>query len=223
MPATKRILRHKAEQAGVTLVLGTEVIGFEKADGAYRIIARHQSQTDHYTADILVNATYAYTNNLLKLLGLHDDMTEYELQKTEVVTVHSEERLPALTVMDGKFVSIMPLANTPHTYLVYDVDHSVVSRENGFFLDTAKTHPSNFAKMVEHGKKYFPFMEKLQFVKSNYGFRPIPLQAVGDSRQTRLLAHQRHQDIYTICEGKFISAPLIADELVQLMKKNNTL
>lgn len=219
----RKLLKKEANRLGINIVTNSEVTGFLKKDNVYEIITGNKSKTKKYTADIILNATYAHTNSILKILGLEQDMTEYELQKTEVVVVKSSKKLPALTVMDGNFISLMPLAGTKNKYLVYDVTHSVVHRKNGFFLGTKKTHPTNFGKMVKHGKKYFPFMDQLEFIKSNYGFRPIPLDITGDSRKTRLVQHQKHQNIYSIFEGKFISAPLIAGELVKLMKKNKTI
>lgn len=219
----KRVLKAEAKKLGVEIVCNAEVHNCQVLVDKYQISAKQSSKTKRYLADAIVNATYAYTNNLLKILNLECDMTRYELQKTEVITAKSKKELPALTVSDGDFISIMPLAGTKKTYLIYDVKHSVVEKKEGFFLDASRDHPTNFDKMVEHGKKYFPFMDRLKFVKSNYGFRPIPPESVDACRKTRLIAHSKHAHIYSILEGKFISAPLIAEELVAIMRKNKSL
>jgi len=222
--ALKRLFKKKLRESGVKILTNTEVIGFRKQKDKYllRTVNISGIENEHET-DIILNATYAYANNLMKIFGVKQDMTEYELQKTEIVVVRSKSELPALTVMDGNFISLMPLAGTKEKYLIYDVTHSVINRKKGYYLNDKIHHPTNFEKMMEHGRKYFPFMDQLKFVKSNHGFRPIPLNIANDSRKTRILRHDRHPNIYSICEGKFISAPLIAEELIALMRKNKTL
>ena len=174
----------------------------------------------------VVKTTYAYSNNILKILDLEEDMTPYYLQTTEILVMKSKIPIPALTVMDGKFISVMPLASADkkeNTVLVYDVINSVVNQEKGYFFDDTKKYPSNINKIIEHGKKYFPFMGELKFVKSTWGSRPIPVDSFGDSRATRIISHRKHQGIYSILEGKFISAPLMAEELIDTMIKEKTI
>ena len=75
--------------------------------------------------------------------------------------------------------------------------------------------PSNWGKMVEHGLKFFPFMKEFKFIKSLRGTRPIPLSESKDDRSTKIIDYPYMHGLYSIQEGKFISAPLIADKLVK--------
>jgi len=219
------LLKKEAGELGVKIINNSEVVDLKKLDSGYKIISRELTGLKEYRADIILNATYAYTNNILKILGLEEDMAKYELQKTEVVLVKSKKNLPALTVMDGNFISIMPLANAEkqNLFLIYDANYSVVDREDGYFLDDTKKYSTNFKKMIKHGEKYFPFMKELKYVKSLYGFRPIPKEIIDASRKTRIVSHKKSPGIYSIFEGKFISAPLIAEKLAKLMKKDGIL
>jgi hypothetical protein len=216
------LLEQEALGKEVKIVKGSEVTGSNVlSDGMYRIIAREDGRSADYHADIIINSTYAYANNILKLLGLEEDITRYKLQTTEVVVVKSPKLLPALTVMDGKFISVMPYADFVHQniFLIYDVMYSIAHEEEGYFYDASKTYPSNWKKMIDHGSQYFPFMHELEYLSSLWGSRPIPIDSKGDSRQTRLISHKSALGIYSILEGKFISAPIIAQKLAHLVRE----
>ncbi len=224
----KILLERESFELGVEIHTQSRVVGFEERKSRYNIISHDVScegslgKDKRYETDIVVNATYAYTNNILKILGLEKDMTRYFLQHTEVVIARSREKIPALTVMDGPFVSLLPIMGEKDTglYVVYDVVNSVLDREEGYFLDDTKRNVTNWNKMVEHGEEYFPFFGKLEYIKSLYGSRPIPVHVVGDSRHTRIKAHHEFPGIYSLFEGKFISAPLMAQRLVNKIKED---
>jgi glycine/D-amino acid oxidase-like deaminating enzyme len=212
------LLESEIADLGIAVRTGSEAIAACTLGNRFRITVRQGREQAHYEADIVVNATYAYVNNVLKMLGLEDEMTEYTLQYTEVPIAKSDKEIPALTVMDGEFVSVMPYGRNPNYVLVYDVVHSVVHRENGYLFDDGREYPTNWAKMIDHGEKYYPFIRNLVYVGSLWGARPIPHNVTRDSRKTRVVAHAKCPGVYSIFEGKLISAPLIADRLVGQMK-----
>lgn len=220
----KRLMEKEAFLNGVKIITGSEVIGLEEGKKGYKIISREKrDKKKEYDGQIIINATYAYSNNILKSLGLEEDMTRYLLQITEVVIARSKAEIPALTVMDGPFVTLLPFTDggvNGRLFLVYDVVNSIVSQEEGYFLDDSKRHDSNWVKIVEHGEKYFPFFRDLEYIASLYGSRPIPINVLGDSRKTRIIAHRKKPGIYSILEGKLISAPLIAKRLVEKIKED---
>jgi len=164
-------------------------------------------------ADAIVNATYALTNNVQRMFGIKN-LCDYKLQTTEVPVVRCMKNIPQLTVMNGRFVTIFPYAGYKDLYLFYDVIHSVVCEQTGKIYVEPETLTSNWELMKEHAKMYFPFMNSLEYVKSNWGTRPIPVNIVNDSRITRFKRHNEHTCFYSIMEGKFISAPIVAKQLV---------
>lgn len=213
---TQALLKEIKEK-NIKIVLNSEVIDFYASDHDYTIITTKCT----YKTDFIVNATYASSNNILKILGLEEDMTEYYLQNTEVIVVKSPVPLPCMTIMDGKFFSIMEYANeTPNMYLLYDVVNSVISKEIGYFYHRQKFE-SNFDKIIAHGSEYFPFFKDLEYVESWYGSRPIPLQITDDARTTRIKMHKKYPQIFSILEGKFISAPLIAARIARIILENS--
>ena len=58
--------------------------GFELAlfsplsDGTYRLNGQKLNQILY--ADAIINATYAYSNNILKILNLKEDFSDYKIQ-----------------------------------------------------------------------------------------------------------------------------------------------
>lgn len=216
-----KILEKEALGLGVKIEKETKLKGLKKKADNYIVLGQKGNEIKRYDANIILNATYAYINNTMKLLGLEEDIINYRLQKTEVVVAKTEKKFPALTIMDGKFISFMPFAgmHNENMVLMYDVENSVLEEKEEFFLDDTKKYKSNFKKMVEKGEKYFPFMKGFEYQDSLFGFRPIPIDATGDSRKTRILSHKSATGIYSICEGKFISAPLIAERLIKKIQE----
>lgn len=219
----KRIFEIEFKDRKINVVKNSKVESLRNNYQTYELTCKEGDYNKKYSADIVVNATYAYSNNLLKIMGLEEEMTEYILQKTEIPVVKSKKDIPAMTVMDGEFVSIMPLASEKNIFLLYDVINSVIRREQGFLLNEEEEKETKFKYIIERGRKYFPFVDDLQYVKSVYGYRPIPVKSEGDSRKTRIKTHNRYPGIYSILEGKFISAPLTAEKITLLMKEQGVI
>jgi hypothetical protein len=220
----KRLLEKEALEEGVEIHTEAEVVGSEEDRGEYKVISLERGELKEYKANLILNSTYANTNKTLKALNLEEDMIKYYLQNTEVVLARNKKTIPALTIVDGPFVTLLPFIKGEDSklFLVYDVLNSILKQKEGFFLeDSIKS--TNWTKMVNHGDKYFPFFRDLEYICSLYGSRPIPVEVVDDSRQTRIKAHKKFSGIYSILEGKFISAPLIAEELVKKMRSDGVI
>lgn len=215
----KEVLLAECENVGIRCHFNTEVkSGQKNSSGVFEIDVECQDTNWVLHADIVINATYAYTNNVLKSFGINEGLTKYRLQHTEVVAVGVKFALPALTVMDGPFVTIQPNAGIDNVVLVYDVNNSVLSEIEGYTIDEKPQLASNFEKMVEHGLEYYPFMRELKFLQSLRGTRPIPVVETNDSRSTKIVEYPGMSGLYSIQEGKFISATLVADKLVNKVR-----
>jgi len=134
-----------------------------------------------------------------------------------MIVVESDTPLPSVTIMDGPFVSIMKYAGTKNLYLLYDVKNSTLHEEENYFVKDIELK-SNFNKIIKHFQKYFPFAKDLKYIESWRGHRPIPIEITDDARNTQITSHKKYPGIYSIQEGKFISATLIADQIVSLLK-----
>jgi len=167
--------------------------------------------------DLIINCTYTYTNNVQKAFFVLDDLTPYKFESTEIAVVESDIKIPALTVMDGPFITILPYAGKENHYLVYDKEHSVIKQEIGILYNPPKGASTNWEKMLKKGLKYYPFFKDLKYKYSIYGSRPISLKTKNDGRATKIIKHNYPIDFYSILEGKFVSAPLIAKQLMKLI------
>ena len=218
-----KLLKEEAEKLNIEILKKSLLIGSKRlANGKYELSYNNLGKQKTLVTDIIINATYAYSNNILKILGLKKYMTKYLLQTTEVVVAKSKIPIPALTIMDGKFISLMPLAgkDNENLLLIYDVLHSVTNETLGYFYDDSKKYESNFSKMISYAEIYYPFIRELKYVKSLWGSRPIPYESAGDQRTTRIVSYKEAPGIYSILEGKFISAPLIAIKLLKKIKQD---
>jgi len=173
--------------------------------------------------DLIINCTYTYTNNVQKAFSVFDDLTPYKFESTEIAVVESNVKIPPLTIMDGPFITILPYAGKENHYLVYDKEHSVIEQEIGIEYHPPKIEKTNWNKMLKKGLKYHPFFKDLKYKYSIYGSRPISLKTKNDGRATKIIKHDYPIDFYSILEGKFISAPLIAKELIKLLNGKSAL
>jgi glycine/D-amino acid oxidase-like deaminating enzyme len=211
----RQTLTAECAARGVTVLTGTKVLGVEPHGSTHRVTVARGRERRQLKADVVINATYAHSNHILRAASLRDEATEYEFHTTEVVVARLPGgAAPALTVMDGPFASVMPMAGTTDLYLIYDVVHSVQQRRVGWLYRSPRDVTSHWRQMVEHGAQYFPFMRSLEYVQSLWGARPIPCGDRRGSRATRVVEHTAAPGFFSILEGKFISAPLIAGRLV---------
>lgn len=163
--------------------------------------------------DFIINTTYSNINNILKIFNNKKVPVNYKHQIAEVAVFKSKIKFPGITIMDGPFVTIMPYIGEKNHFLLYDVENSILKKSNNY-IDHFKKK-SNFKQMKEKLSKYLNFTNKISYVKSLYGYRPIPIKKNGDDRSTKIdISNYKGIKIFTFREGKYISAPFIANRFV---------
>jgi len=169
--------------------------------------------------DLIINSTYSNINNVSKIFNSKNIAINYKHQITEVAVVKSKIKFPGITIMDGPFVTIMPYIGKKNHFLLYDVQNSILKKSNNYIEHFKKI--SNFKKMKEKLSKYLNFTNKISYVKSLYGYRPIPIKKNGDDRSTKIdISNYMGIKVCTFREGKYISAPFVANKFVnELWKK----
>ena len=218
---TEKMIEHFAQWAKeneVIIKTNTELLeGRKISRDQFKIRVNEKGKFRDYRGDIVVNATYAYSNNIMKAFGLEHHMKKYKLQIVEIAVVKSQQKIPGITIMDGPFISIMPYGKSPDKYLVYDAEHSIVDQKEGYLIDDSIDTHSNWEKMKTKGRDYFPFMNDLEYVDSLRAYRPVPIQDEHRDRSTKIKSYDDFSNFYSILEGKFISAPLMAKELKNII------
>ena len=204
-------------QLRITLICNYELAKAELLSSRQVALTNQHGESTRFKADAVINATYTATNNVQRLFGTTEELSEYTFHQTEVVVAEASSRIPSLTVMDGPFVTILPCAHESDSgrYLVYDVSHSVVDEKEGHVFEGFGRRSSNWPKMVDHGSRYYAMMRDLRYVKSLWADRPIPTSVTDASRRTRILRHNCMDAFFSVMEGKFISAPLVAVQLAE--------
>jgi glycine/D-amino acid oxidase-like deaminating enzyme len=76
--------------------------------------------------DAVVNASYANTNRFDASLGLPINENQYEYTFVPVIETSFPQPL-GITIMDGRFITILPFGKS-NKYLLYHVEHSVIER-----------------------------------------------------------------------------------------------
>ncbi len=163
--------------------------------------------------DVIVNATYDSSNQILKKFFAKKRFSEYLHQLTEVVTVKTKVPFPGITIMDGPFATIMPLTKKKNKYLLYDVTNSILKTSNKPIPKNTKK--SNYLKIKSKLSKYLHFTKDFKYVSSAYGNRPTPKKDANSDRSTKIIEnnYRKNIKIISIREGKYISAPYVAHKL----------
>ena len=94
------------------------------------------------------------------------------------------------------------------------MENSVRDRYVSKYYNKKKYESNNWLAMKEKGKKYYPFFKDLEYVESKFANRPIPIVDVNDDRSTKIVKHEFPIGLYSIKEGKFTSAVMIAKKFV---------
>jgi len=87
-------LEKEAVEKRISIKKGSEVVRADIENGIYKVTTKEQDKEVEYKADIIINTTYAYANNILNIFGLDKHMTKYKLQTTEVAVVKSDLNIP---------------------------------------------------------------------------------------------------------------------------------
>lgn len=192
-----------------------------------------------YSTNYLLNATYASTNQISKMLGCELFKIKYELCEIILCTVSEKLKRTGLTVMDGPFFSIMPFGKTGYHSLT-----SVTFTPHITSYDTTPTFAcqnvcTDFCTPQQLGncndckakpQSAWPYMSKLarKYMRDEYGFayekslfsmKPI-LQAseIDDSRPTVIRQFSDDPVYVSVLSGK-INTVYDLDEVLNYGKK----
>ena len=161
--------------------------------------------------DAIINCTYDNVNKVDKIFGIETNTHNYKIQNTVIAIIKTKKEIPGFTIMDGKFITILPRAGYKNHYLIYDPVNSVSLKSMDY-----ENVLNRYKKMIVKLNKYIDINFKIKLVDFIYGRRPIPLNNKNDRRSTIIEQKKFHNiNYYNIREGKYISAPLIAKKLAK--------
>lgn len=204
----------------VDLRFGVRIDHMERQEDRFEV---HTADRRLYESGFLLNATYASTNQISRMLGFETFRIKYEL--CEIILCNVNEALSGygFTVMDGPFFSIMPFGRTgfhsltsvtftPHSTGYEEVPvFECQERSGGYcsaqYLGNCNLCParpaSAFPYMANLARKYMREEFVFEYDHSLYSMKPILMSSeVDDSRPTVIRKYGGKPVYVSVLSGK---------------------
>lgn len=205
--------------SNVKIVYNTRIDSIKKSDENTYVI--ETAEGIKYITSYVLNATYASTNQILKLLRFEPFKIKYELCEIIVCDVSSNIRDVGITVMDGPFFSVMPfgltgshsltsVTFTPHA-TSYDSLPTFKCQENIGCnpnqlenCNICKNKPESAWKyMHKLSMKYLIDDIDIKFKESLFSMKPILMASeIDDSRPTVIREFTSEPRFVSVLSGK---------------------
>lgn len=176
--------------------------------GQKLIIADSRGQIIKESFDYVINATYAHYNEFCKWMGFPSRDLEFRFKELVVIKMSLKDPC-AVTIMDGPFATIVPIAGKKNYYTFGDVPlsvHKIFKKldffpENDAYLKKPKTR---WIEMRKRCLPWFPFLKDARYVESRFVILPIEAESENtDSRPTDIVSHGK--GCFSILSGKIIT------------------
>jgi glycine/D-amino acid oxidase-like deaminating enzyme len=174
--------------------------------------------------DAVVNCTYANINLLNAQLG-HAAPT-YQYEYTMVPIIEWNQPPVGVTVMDGRFMTVLPFGQTGR-FLLYHVEHTVVATEIGSQMPIGWLDPKNspsqqvnaqylFNTIKQSCSRFVPALQDARLAGFLQG--PRMVLANRDSTDARPSIINRHEPGYwSVFTGKIDHCMWVADEIANTL------
>jgi len=206
--------------ANVTLRFHARIQRIQKNDAVYEI---YLSSGEAVSAPYVLNASYASSNQILRMVEGQEFRIKYELCEIILCEVNEQMHNLGITVMDGPFFSIMPFGKTglhsltsvtftPHMTCYKGLPEfecqknqhgkcSPIQLGNCNLCD-AKPETA-FGYMANLARKYLKDEFRFQYHSSLFSMKPILLSSeIDDSRPTVIRVHSKTPTFISVLSGK---------------------
>lgn len=213
----RTLIDQRMNVAGVKPIFGADVTRILRDGSRYKI---EVSGEHHGPFDAVVNCTYANINTFNAQLGHAAPVYQYEY--TMVPIIEWDQPPVGITIMDGRFMTVLPFGQTGK-FLLYHVEHTVVSTSIGTqmpasWLDpdlSPSQHvdlPDFFNTMKEACLQFVPALEGAKIVGYLQG--PRMVLANRDSTDARPSIINRHEaGFWSVFTGKIDHCMWVSDEI----------
>lgn len=205
---------------GAKFIYGTQILNVERNSSNYSLLLDNGTTC---SSPIVINASYAGTNDVINKFGQELFDIKYELCEVVFCKVSQELKNIGITVMDGDFFSIMPFGKqnlhtfTSVEYTPHHVYYGKIPDLNQEFInqDVCKMHKisecficsqepySAWNKMHELSKAYLNPNLSLDYVRSMFEIKTLLTESeYDDSRPTIIKQHTLHPTFISILSGK---------------------
>jgi len=206
-------------------------------DSRVRVVlgSRISSKRDLRDYDVVVNASYFNINKINKLWGLCGE--KLRLQTVVIPIFKYNISKTGVTIMDGKFCSIMPKGFNANTFLLYHAKESVVYETTDYEIpklwhygkrlmrnDTIRKvfynnviAKRNVDVITEASQKYFRFLRDCDFVDYWQTVRALPVNDDDERLSVLRVNEVGDQKIVSVLSGKISTCLLMADKISKLI------
>lgn len=218
----RALVKARLQAAGsVELLLGREITGASFGAGGVKLLqVSSAGATAERAFDFVINATYAYTNRFCGWLGFPPRSCQFNLQELDVVELPLERRI-GVTVQDGNFPSIIPVANSRRYLMAHVVESQLVRKISTGGVPLLSRTPyieSNWKGVLEACAEYIPILRRATYVKSIFVDRVVDSNRLhDDSRVSEITDHGR--GCWSIFSAKVITCATSAAKLHQRMRE----
>lgn len=213
-------LKKLKEYNSVEIKYDARIAALEKETDRYVI---RLDDGREYDSGFILNASYASTNQILKLAGYEMFGIKYELCEIILCTVNENLKSCGFTVMDGPFFSIMPFGKsgmhsltsvtfTPHTTSYDSVPVFSCQEKDGnncsaAYLGNCNDCPAKpataFPYMAGLAQKYLREEYGFEYKNSLFSMKPILMDSeIDDSRPTVIKIFSENPTFVSVLSGK---------------------
>jgi len=215
----RRLVARRLSDRGVTVRYGAEVVSVGSASAGFQVDVAGAGKL---AFGAVVNCSYADVNRLTAQLGFSVQPRQYEYVAAPIIEI-DEPTMASITIMDGPFVSLLPLSRKGR-YLLFHVDHSVIESRTEVFLDLSwrkpETSPSVavdtgewFGRHLESSSHFIPRLAAARLVGISQGSRMV-LAHCDDTDARPTLVTKHDEGYVTVFSGKVDHCMWAADEVV---------
>ena len=167
-------LKEDLRAKNIEIRLSTPVDKIRKAGNSWRVEDEESNELGKF--DFLIRSTYS-TDSIL-MTNFEDPRPDLERHRTLTLELKSSLARIGLTVVDGDFLTLMPVAFSPN-HLVYAPQPSVVSKTLGLTAlpdlsaSDAESVLISESKILQRLLEWFPALSNFQVQKRLLGLRSI--------------------------------------------------
>ena len=210
-----KILHRRLKSAGTNVLYNTEVTGAEKR-GNQLVLEISGGMSEAF--EIVVNATYANISRVAASLGL--PLVERQYEYTVVPIIDAPFPRTGITIMDGRFMTVLPFGASAH-HLLYHVEHTVVATSIGHHVDPSWLDQSTspfarldaqalFHRMRAAAIRFVPALADARLVGFLHGPRVV-LARRDDTDARPSIVEQPLHNYFSVFSGKIDHSVWVAD------------
>ena len=219
----RRMMTTRLARSGVTVRLRTEVVDIARDDDhSFTVSTRDGGR---HVFDAVVNCAYANANRIADHLGHRQKTRQYEYTAVPIVQL-DHVKPTSVTIMDGPFFSLLPFGSGGD-HLLFHVEHSVVAREDGRFLNPAWLTPEAsplasldrqdlFELIRSSSATFMPSLRTARLKGFAQGPRVV-LENAEDTDARPSLVTLREPGFIDVFPGKVDHCMWVADEVANLL------